>query len=137
MQGHQSVFLLPADSRLRACQLWMCAGSQGDFDSSILRLSYTSLTTPSTTMDHNLATHNRQGSRAPLAMYPKIVLFSALFNILWECKAVDTCNHTLERAGWSKRCSLCWVVSAGDALQRLKIGTWDSAFFMGSHAEMT
>ncbi len=36
-----------------------CAGSQGDFDSHILRLSYTSLTTPSTTLDHNLATSGR------------------------------------------------------------------------------
>lgn len=36
------------------------AGSQGDFDSPILRLSYTSLTTPTTTLDHNLATHSRR-----------------------------------------------------------------------------
>jgi hypothetical protein len=61
MEEHRRRFWRTS-SRLSACQLWLCAGLQGDFDSPILRLSYTSLTTPSTTMDHNLATHNRQGS---------------------------------------------------------------------------
>ena len=39
----------------------LAAGGQGDFDSPVLRLSYTSLTTPSTTLDHNLATSARRG----------------------------------------------------------------------------
>lgn len=34
-------------------------GEQGDFDSNILRLTYTSLTTPATVLDHNMATGNR------------------------------------------------------------------------------
>ena len=34
-------------------------GGQGDFSSDILRLVYTSLTTPSTTLDHNMATGRR------------------------------------------------------------------------------
>jgi len=34
-------------------------GSQGDFDSQLLRLNYTSLTTPNTILDHNLATSKR------------------------------------------------------------------------------
>ena len=34
-------------------------GEQGDFDSDILRLEYTSLTTPATVLDHNMATGNR------------------------------------------------------------------------------
>lgn len=34
-------------------------GDQGDFDSDILRLEYTSLTTPATELDHNMATGSR------------------------------------------------------------------------------
>lgn len=34
-------------------------GGQGDFDSPLLRLNYTSLTTPNTTLDHNLDTSHR------------------------------------------------------------------------------
>lgn len=35
------------------------AGAQGDFDSPVLRLVYSSLTTPLSTLDHNMATGNR------------------------------------------------------------------------------
>ena len=34
-------------------------GGQGEFSSDILRLVYTSLTTPSSTLDHNMATGKR------------------------------------------------------------------------------
>ena len=37
--------------------LWVTP--QGDFDSNVLRLVYESLTTPSTTLDENMATGNR------------------------------------------------------------------------------
>ena len=37
-------------SRARAC------GAQGDFDSDVLRLSFSSLATPPTTIDYNMAT---------------------------------------------------------------------------------
>lgn len=36
-------------------------GSQGDFDSCILRIGYTSLTTPTSTIDLNMKTGNRYG----------------------------------------------------------------------------
>lgn len=38
------------------------SGSQGDFDSDVLQLVYTSLTTPTSTLDHNMATSNRSAS---------------------------------------------------------------------------
>lgn len=36
-----------------------CTGAQGDFDSPIARLTYTSLTTPNSTIDYNMATGAR------------------------------------------------------------------------------
>ena len=41
----------------------MGAGSQGDFDSPVLRLRYSSLSTPSSTIDYNMHT----GQRCPLS----------------------------------------------------------------------
>ena len=37
----------------------MGAGAQGDFDSPILRLRYSSLSTPSSTIDYNMRTGQR------------------------------------------------------------------------------
>lgn len=36
-------------------------GGQGDFDSNVLRLGYSSLTTPYSTIDYNMSTGNRYG----------------------------------------------------------------------------
>ena len=41
----------------------MGAGAQGDFDSPVLRLRYSSLSTPSSTIDYNMQT----GQRCPLS----------------------------------------------------------------------
>ena len=41
----------------------MGAGAQGDFDSPVLRLRYSSLSTPSSTIDYNMET----GQRCPLS----------------------------------------------------------------------
>lgn len=40
------------------------AGSQGDFDSDILRFVYGSLTTPPTTTDHNMVSGQRYVAQA-------------------------------------------------------------------------
>ena len=37
----------------------LSAGGQGDFDSPVLRVHYTSLTTPDTVIDYNMATGKR------------------------------------------------------------------------------
>lgn len=50
-QGEELVFDEPAYS--------LGPGSQGDFSSPVLRLSYSSLTTPASTIDHNMATRGR------------------------------------------------------------------------------
>lgn len=39
----------------------LSTGSQGDFDSPVLRLVYSSLTTPHTTIDQHMDTGNRSG----------------------------------------------------------------------------
>lgn len=59
MQCNRELLQGALTNTLKWMSMPLIAGSQGDFDSPVLRLSYTSLTTPSTTMDHNLATHNR------------------------------------------------------------------------------
>ena len=50
-EGQQVQFPEPAYS--------LGPGSQGDYHSTILRLGYTSLTTPSTTIDYNMRTGDR------------------------------------------------------------------------------
>ena len=56
-------------------------GSQGDFDSCILRIGYTSLTTPTSTIDLNMKTGNRYG------MLPQTLAF-----ICFSCSKAF-CTH--------------------------------------------
>ena len=46
------------------------AGSQGDFDSPILRLGYTSLTTPTSTIDLNMKTGKRYATPFQIHFVP-------------------------------------------------------------------
>ncbi len=47
------------DIRFEESAYEMGAGAQGDFDSPVLRLRYSSLSTPSSTIDYNMRTRER------------------------------------------------------------------------------